>query len=86
MVTCFLCKRQFQLGAEIYEGNRVTAWDIAVCHRCRRANHDGIIPGFNSDLLWHLKVRGIEPRKNAKGWLCWPEPSTADGPPSSRSG
>jgi hypothetical protein len=73
MIACFLCKRQFQFGAHVYEGGRIRAWDIMVCHRCRRANHDGIVPALHPYLVTHLKTRGIEPRKNAKGLICWPE-------------
>ena len=73
MIQCFLCRRQFRFGADIYEGDRVRAWDIMVCHRCRRANHDGIVPALHPYLVTHLKTRGIEPRKNAKCLICWPE-------------
>jgi hypothetical protein len=73
MIQCFLCKRQFRFGAHIYEGDRVRAWDIMVCHRCRRANHDGIIPVLHADLVAHLKARGIKPRIDARRLICWPD-------------
>ena len=76
MVRCFLCKRQFQYGANVYEGIRVRSWGIMVCHRCHSANHDGIVPAVHPDLVGHLRLHGIQPTKNLKGWICWPdEPS-----------
>jgi|ERR1041385_5539913 len=76
MAKCFLCKRQFQYGADIYEGIRVRAWHVMVCNQCRRANHDGIVPTVHPDLVGHLRLHGIQPTMNSKGWICWPdEPS-----------
>jgi hypothetical protein len=47
-----------------------------VCDRCRRANHDGIVPAVHPDLVGHLRLLGIQPTRNAKGQISWPdEPS-----------
>ena len=76
MARCLLCKRQFQYGADIYEGIRVRAWHVMVCNRCHRANHEGIVPAVYPELVGHLRLHGIQPTMNSKGWICWPdEPS-----------
>jgi hypothetical protein len=72
MVQCFLCKRPFRFGAHVYDGARIANWDIMVCHRCRRTNHDGIVPALHPDLIAHLKARGIEATINAARLICWP--------------
>src|ERR1700704_721238 len=66
MIQCFLCKRQFQFGAHVYEGDRVRDWDVMVCHRCRRANYEGIVPAVHPHLIAHLKRKGIKAEINAR--------------------
>jgi hypothetical protein len=73
MIQCFLCKRQFQFGAHVYEGERVRDWDVMICHRCRRANYEGIVPAVYPHLIAHLRRKGIKAETNARGWLRWPE-------------
>lgn len=73
MVECFFCKRHLRFGADVYEGSRLPDWGITICHHCRRVDHYGIVPAHHPHLIAHLRERGIEPRKNAMGWICWPE-------------
>jgi hypothetical protein len=40
---CFLCNQPFQFGPHPYNGQPVRAWDVMLCDRCLRANHDGIV-------------------------------------------
>jgi len=72
LTECFLCLRQFQFGPSIYDGERVHAWDIMVCSICLSGNHDGIVPSTYPRLITHLEARGIQPKTNARGWICWP--------------
>ena len=73
MIQCFLCEPQFQFGARVYEGGWVRDWDVMVCHRCRRANFEGIVPALYPHLIARLKRKGIKAETNARGWLRWPD-------------
>lgn len=72
MEECFLCKRQFQFGPQLYKGTVVKEWKIIVCDICYKANWDGIVPRTYPHLLHHLRLMDIEPQPNAKGWIDWP--------------
>jgi hypothetical protein len=72
MYECFLCDEPFEFGEPIYRGKRVPAWDIMVCNDCLAANHHGIEPEAYPHLAKHLEVRGLQPTKNAEGWILWP--------------
>jgi hypothetical protein len=72
MVTCFLCRSEFQFGPHRYAGKPIKAWDMMVCEGCLSANWDGIVPRTYPHLVAHLKARSIALTTNANGWIDWP--------------
>ena len=66
---CFLCNQPFQFGPHAYNGRPVRAWDVMLCDRCLRANHDGIVLDEHPRLAALLRERGITIELNEKGWL-----------------
>jgi len=69
MVDCFLCKGTFRFGQNRYDGRAIGQWKINICRSCLAGNHDGIVPESHPDLEPHLRSIGIEPSRNAKGWI-----------------
>jgi hypothetical protein len=72
MSQCFICKRPFKYGPHIYNGRRITKWDMMICSRCPERNWEGIVPEKHPDLIPYLKSRGIQMKLNARGWIDWP--------------
>ena len=69
---CFMCKKQYQSGPQIYTGRTIKAWEINVCDACHSGNWDGIAPETHPRLIAHLRKRGIPVNLNANGWIDWP--------------
>jgi hypothetical protein len=76
---CFLCKRSFQFGRYIYEGNYIAEWGLNVCHKCRADSWNGIDPATYPHAESVLKYRSVPFRLNSKGRIeipkgCPPQP------------
>jgi hypothetical protein len=69
---CFLCEDEFQFGPHSYLGKPINAWGIMVCNECLAANRDGIVRETYPHLAAHLDALGLQPEKNAEGWILWP--------------
>ena len=69
---CFLCNKPFELGSNVDGGRTIPTWDMTVCTSCHENNRDGIVPEVRTHLIPYLKSRGIEVKRNAKGWVDWP--------------
>ena len=61
---CFLCKRQFQFGRYVYDGQYIPAWRIIVCNTCRLTNYNGIDPVQHPRLLQLLHKERVRVRLN----------------------
>jgi hypothetical protein len=65
---CFLCRRSFRYGPDLYEGRPILAWrKIMICRRCD--HNDGVVIEEFPHLVAHLKGIGVPITLNAKGWL-----------------
>jgi hypothetical protein len=76
---CFLCKRPFQFGRYVYEGNYIAEWGLNVCHKCRADSWNGIDPAKYPHAESVLKYRSVPFRLNSKGRIdiptgCSPQP------------
>ncbi len=69
---CFLCKRRFQFGPQVYDGKRIPSWNVMVCRNCYDANWDGIVPETHPHLIPYLQSRGGRVALNEHGWISWP--------------
>lgn len=70
---CLCCGTRYEVGNHIYPVSPVQAWGAAlICDRCRNTNSDGIVPSTYPLLIAHLKLHGVTPVKNERGW--WPIP------------
>lgn len=70
-MTCFICEKPFTATKRAVP---VAVWGIEVCDGCRTSNWDGIVAEmpWGQRLTAHLKIRGLEPKLNANGWIEWP--------------
>jgi hypothetical protein len=66
---CFLCQRAFAFGQHRYYGRHIDSWGVSICSACLEGNHDGVVPERHPQLEAHLRSKGIEVRRNAKGWI-----------------
>lgn len=73
MVDCFICECAFQHGPHKYEGRGIGEWGIVVCDRCYNGNQGGLVPHRQPKLMSHLKAKSIDPARNKRGWIDWPE-------------
>jgi hypothetical protein len=71
--TCFLCKKSFEFGSDVYRGRQIPVWNIMVCNDCREGNWDGIAPETHPDLISYLKSRNIEATLNVMDLIEWPK-------------
>lgn len=70
MMKCDFCKQKFKFGPHAYELKALPRYRLSICKGCRAANHDGIAPHLEKEVLAHLKAQGLpEPARNEKGWL-----------------
>jgi hypothetical protein len=72
MEECFLCRRSFQFGPNLYEGRYIGAWGISVCLGCSRSPWDEVPPVYTQRVREHLQAKGIPYELNASGWIKWP--------------
>ena len=56
---CFLCKRQFQFGRYVYDGQYIPTWRINICNNCRLTNFNGIDPVQHPRLLQLLEKERV---------------------------
>lgn len=66
---------KFQFGQHVYDGRPVRTWGAMICHRCEKANWDGIVLSdqHHPRLMKLLKEKGIQYELNARGWLDIPD-------------
>ena len=69
---CFLCHQPFEFGSQVYQGRRISEWDMMTCTSCYESNCDGIVPEEFPHLIPYLISRGIEIIPNARGRIDWP--------------
>ena len=70
MYRCFICRNQFQMGPQIYEGKYIKTYDISVCNVCYDSNWDGWAPQSEEVLIKHLSDNALPiPERNEKGLL-----------------
>jgi hypothetical protein len=70
---CFLCSKWFQFGQHIYDGKRISEYDIKICEICYKSNRDGFLDQDASKIEAHLRDNGLNiPARNEKGWLPCP--------------
>jgi len=68
---CFLCGFDRRFGPNAYRARYCKSWDVVICNVCRSSNSGGIVP--TTALLKNLATLGIEPKRNAKGWIDIPD-------------
>jgi hypothetical protein len=56
---CFLCKRPFRFGEDVYDGRYIRQWNVEICNDCLRENSDGIEPTAHKDLIELLTGKDI---------------------------
>jgi hypothetical protein len=67
--TCFACGKAFSYDPE-KTNTFLPRYQIAVCHSCYRANHDGWRPDYGDKIELHLKTNNLPPvQRNAKGLM-----------------
>lgn len=59
MLKCFCCDNEFQFGPDVYFGQLVPGYEIAVCSSCYSANSQGWEPFYGVKIMMHLRRKGL---------------------------
>ncbi len=69
IANCALCGKSIDDQPHQHHWKHVSEWDVTICHPCVSSNWDGIVIEQYPKLAEHLRSKGIEVKRNAKGWV-----------------